>query len=190
VGSGDPKLLPRAKQVIKSFLHGPQNRSSLKRLKARIDDFVTLTGQSLRLAPLHRTLPYSLRNLNQLQERARGLYAALKDVWQCDCSNLHPTNLRLEVWQSQPKTSHDDNFRFRFLFSFATATEDVRSELWKAVEIVPRDVDEDAQSAPDDKDQVTPHSIVKDYAQRADKLPQQTPRLVNDIFGCSLTGFY
>lgn len=161
--------------MVKAFCHGPQNRASLKKLKARIDDFATLAGQSLRLAPQRYALPDSLRNLKHLQERARGLYAALRDGWQCDCSHLHPANLRLEVWQSQPKDSHHDAFRFRFLFLFATGTEDGRSGHWKAAEIISIDGDKKEQQPAGANISGNPYNT-ESHCQRADKLLQRTPR--------------
>lgn len=161
--------------MIKAFCHGPQNRASLKKLKASIDDFATLTGQSLRLTPQRHALPDSLRNLKHLQERARGLYAALREGWQCDCSHLHPANLRLEVWQSQPKDSRHDSFRFRLLFVFATNTEDGRSDHWKAAEIIPIDGGEKRQHLAITNITGDPYNT-ESHSQRADKLLQQTPR--------------
>ncbi|KAK3167107.1 hypothetical protein OEA41_010232 [Lepraria neglecta] len=106
---------------IKQFLSRARGEAGLNRLSARIAELETLQAQSLRLAPT-RQFKGGMEAFGKVRECALNLHEALSRGWHCDCKTPHLANLRLEARRSpQAKAgkASDDEFRFKFLFSFA-----------------------------------------------------------------------
>jgi hypothetical protein len=82
----------------------------------------------------------------RVRECALKLHEALSRGWHCDCKTPHLANLRLEtrrVSQSKAGKANQDEFRFKFLFSFAADENKGEQPLdWREAELAPlEDVD-------------------------------------------------
>ena len=121
---------------MKRFLHGPNNKASLERLKIRISEFRELTKDALKLAPSRNVVPKALRNLDLVQECASGLHDALQSGWQCNCEKLHPANIELDVW-SLRADEQKDMVHLKFSFLFADDAQRAQSDHWMTAEITP-----------------------------------------------------
>lgn len=138
--SNSPKdrksILDRAKLIIKAFVHGGRRKASLDRLKIRIEEFRTLTKDSVELASPRKTSPEpdALRNLGDIHKCADGLHDALQAGWTCMCDKGHPANIQLEVW-SQTNDQGTDNVSFKFSLLFASDAEHAQSDHWITAEI-------------------------------------------------------
>lgn len=126
----------RAKHVIKCFVHGPHCKASLERLKIRISEFRKLTNDALKLASSRCGLSKALRNLDLVRECASGLYDALQAGWKCECEQLHPANIELDVW-SLPAEEENDRVHLKFSFLFADDAQHAQSDHWMTAEITP-----------------------------------------------------
>lgn len=135
----DQSLLRRAKVIIKGFVHGKHDKASLALLRTRISEYRTLTEGTIKLAPLRRGPPKpstDLQKLNLVKEYASGLYDALQAGWQCDCQQLHPANIELDVWSQQP-LDDNDTVHLKFSFLFADDAQNAHSDHWMTAEIKP-----------------------------------------------------
>lgn len=82
----------------------------------------------------------------RVRECALKLHEALSRGWHCDCKTPHLANLRLEtrrVSQAKAGKANQDEFRFKFLFSFAADDNKGEQPLdWREAELAPlEDVD-------------------------------------------------
>lgn len=115
-------------------MRGPQNKTSLDRLKLRVADFRILTAGALKLAPARCRLPNVLQDLDVIHECASGLYNALRDGWQCECDRAHPANIELKVW-SPGETTTNSVMQLKFSFLFADDAQRAVSDHWMTAEI-------------------------------------------------------
>ena len=121
---------------MKRFLHGPNNKASLERLKIRISEFRELTKDALKLAPSWNVVPKALRNLDLVQECASGLHDALQSGWRCGCEKLHPAYIELDMW-SLRAGEQKDKVHLKFSFLFADDAQRAQSYHWMTAEITP-----------------------------------------------------
>jgi hypothetical protein len=128
-------VIPRAKHIIKCFVHGPHHKASLEGLKTRISDFRILTKDALKLAS-SRTKSPSTSSFSELaQECTSGLYEALKSGWKCNLDQIRPANIELDVMSI--RTDEDsDAVRLQFSFSFADLAPQYQHEHWMVAEII------------------------------------------------------
>lgn len=113
-------------------------------MSARIAELETLQAQSLRLAPT-RQFKGGMEAYGKVRECALNLHEALSRGWHCDCKTPHLANLRLEARrppQARAGRASDDEFRFKFLFSFAADENKGGQPLdWREAELAPLEVE-------------------------------------------------
>lgn len=101
-------------------MHGTQYNASLERLRISIDEFRKLTKDAVKLAPSRGFLPQALNDLRYLsvvQECADGLYHAVQAGWQCQCTEPHPANIKLDVWCVPGEATGNVHLKFALLFA-------------------------------------------------------------------------
>lgn len=137
LGASDTSTRARAVRIMKNFVRGSHDKSSIERLKIRIQDFRTLIDDALKLASTHGGLPASLQSLDLVRDCANRLYNALQAGWRCNCNEVHPANMQLEIWPMSSAGSKvvSDSSEFKFCFLFAPDVEVAQSEYWMVAEI-------------------------------------------------------
>lgn len=121
---------------MKCFVHGPYCNASLERLGTRNKEIRTLTEDALNLAPSRTESLHIVQDLNIVQECASGLHDALQAGWKCDCSQLHPANIKLDIWSPRAEGATDKS-RLKFSFLFADDAQNAHHEHWMTAECAP-----------------------------------------------------
>lgn len=132
---------------LKSFATRPRHKDGLEKLRVRNGEFRSLTSQSLRLGPLRQIKASAkvARNLEQVRDRAKGLYDALDLGYCCEHDHSHLANLRLEFRRGSAGElayeSDGGDLRFKFLFCYAPTDGSTSLSGWREAELKPLDDD-------------------------------------------------
>lgn len=119
-------------------MYGPHYKANLERLKERISEFRSLTDDALKLASPGCASRKALRNLDMVQECASGLYDALRASWKCNCIELHPTNIKLDMWSLRAEESMEEQNEtvcLKFLLLMADDAQHAQIDHWMIAEI-------------------------------------------------------
>lgn len=112
----------------------------MERLKASISEFRKLTTDVTKSTSTRTTVPKSLRDIQLVHDCADGLYDALKGGWHCDCNELHPANIELDVWSTRKRTE-DNTALLEFSFLFADDAQHALTHHWLTAEVIQSDMD-------------------------------------------------